>query len=236
MPIFKKRIMKTQNILIICATLLIFAVFFWPTFFRYDHMKFGNQTIPVRINRITGEIKILYPGSASTKPKTSTKEEKRSVSERLLRKAVEFYRTQYPESLAWLDSSVQDIGLSHIEDLLSAPDSVRENYFSKIDAMQAWSSLPLGVKLTRTISMVIQEDILKDHDSNMRVHLKDFIQYLEQKNPEYLAISDSLAQEIGLDGAKNLPEAPDDVLRKFVIKTDQWFNETLVQELSKKKN
>ena len=46
--------MNTKNLLIICVTLLIAGVLFWPTVYRYDKIDFqGLQTL-VRINRLTG--------------------------------------------------------------------------------------------------------------------------------------------------------------------------------------
>jgi hypothetical protein len=39
---------------IICMTLILFAVLFWPTLYNYNNIMDGKRTISVRINRITG--------------------------------------------------------------------------------------------------------------------------------------------------------------------------------------
>lgn len=43
----------------VCVTFIIVGILFWPTLYRYDSMKDGKKTIPVRINRITGATEIL---------------------------------------------------------------------------------------------------------------------------------------------------------------------------------
>lgn len=37
------------------------AFFVWPTRYRYDHLKIGQNSFPVKIDRITGNTKVLYP-------------------------------------------------------------------------------------------------------------------------------------------------------------------------------
>jgi hypothetical protein len=54
---------------IICTTLIICGVLFWPTLYRYD--KFVGK-LPVRINRLTGYTEILY--ASGWKRKVSYKE------------------------------------------------------------------------------------------------------------------------------------------------------------------
>jgi hypothetical protein len=53
--------MREKNAIIICAlicaTMVICGVLFWPTLYRYD--KIGGKS-PVRINRLTGHTEILY--------------------------------------------------------------------------------------------------------------------------------------------------------------------------------
>lgn len=53
--------MRDKNAIIICAlicaTLIICGVLFWPTLYRYD--KIGGK-LPVRINRLSGYTEILY--------------------------------------------------------------------------------------------------------------------------------------------------------------------------------
>ena len=56
--------MREKNTIIVCATvcvtLIICGIIFWPTLFRYDKIKFGESTLPFRVNRITGYTEILY--------------------------------------------------------------------------------------------------------------------------------------------------------------------------------
>jgi hypothetical protein len=55
--------MKEKNIIIlcgiICTALIICGILFWPTLYRYDKIKYGLRTLPIRVNRITGYTEIL---------------------------------------------------------------------------------------------------------------------------------------------------------------------------------
>ena len=51
----------------ICTTLIICGIFFWPTLYRYDSMKDGKKTRLVRIHRVTGSTEILL-GESGWKP------------------------------------------------------------------------------------------------------------------------------------------------------------------------
>jgi hypothetical protein len=55
--------MKEKNIIIlgavICATLIICGILYWPTLYRYDKIE---GKMPIRVNRITGYTEILYRG------------------------------------------------------------------------------------------------------------------------------------------------------------------------------
>lgn len=51
----------------VCITVIICGILFWPTLYRYDSMRDGKKTIPVRINRITGATEILL-GEPGWKP------------------------------------------------------------------------------------------------------------------------------------------------------------------------
>jgi hypothetical protein len=44
------------------GAVIVFALFIWPTAYRYDHMELGaGRSLPVRINRFTGFAEVLYP-------------------------------------------------------------------------------------------------------------------------------------------------------------------------------
>jgi len=56
--------MREKNTIIICTivciTLIICGILFWPTLYRYDKIKLGDDTFPFRVNRITGYTEILW--------------------------------------------------------------------------------------------------------------------------------------------------------------------------------
>jgi len=54
--------MNTKNLLIVCGTLLIAGVLFWPTLYRYDKTSVQGLSAPVRINRLTGYTEYLLLG------------------------------------------------------------------------------------------------------------------------------------------------------------------------------
>jgi hypothetical protein len=59
----KLRILK---LLLVTVVIAAFAAFAWPTRWRYDKMTVGEDTYPVRIDRITGHADILLPGDGWT--------------------------------------------------------------------------------------------------------------------------------------------------------------------------
>jgi len=46
--------MKTRNLLIVCAALIIAGVLFWPTIYRYEKIDIQGLSTILRINRVTG--------------------------------------------------------------------------------------------------------------------------------------------------------------------------------------
>lgn len=46
--------MKTRNLLIVCVTVILGGVLFWPTLYRYEKMDFQGLSTLARINRLTG--------------------------------------------------------------------------------------------------------------------------------------------------------------------------------------
>jgi hypothetical protein len=46
--------MRTKNVVVICITLLIGGIVFWPTLYRYDKMTIRGNSLQVRVNRLTG--------------------------------------------------------------------------------------------------------------------------------------------------------------------------------------
>ena len=57
---------KVAGALILVVLLGSFALFVWPTRFRYDHMTIDGDTYPVRIDRLTGHADVLLPGDGWT--------------------------------------------------------------------------------------------------------------------------------------------------------------------------
>lgn len=43
-----------------CVVLVFLGIFVWPTRYRYDHIKQGSMTLPIRIDRFTGRAEALY--------------------------------------------------------------------------------------------------------------------------------------------------------------------------------
>lgn len=46
--------MNTKNLVIICTTIILIGILFWPTLYRYDKTVLNGNTIPIKINRLTG--------------------------------------------------------------------------------------------------------------------------------------------------------------------------------------
>ncbi len=46
--------MNNKTMLVVCVTVILCGILFWPTIYNYDHMVIGHNTYPVRMNRITG--------------------------------------------------------------------------------------------------------------------------------------------------------------------------------------
>jgi hypothetical protein len=46
--------MNTKIIAIICVTVILIGILFWPTLYRYEKITSQGETILVRINRLTG--------------------------------------------------------------------------------------------------------------------------------------------------------------------------------------
>lgn len=52
--------MKARNLtIVLLLAAIIFAVFVWPTRYRYDHLKMGDSNYPVRTDRLTGKTEVL---------------------------------------------------------------------------------------------------------------------------------------------------------------------------------
>ena len=58
--------LRILRVLFVMALLATLAAFVWPTRWRYDHMTVGDDTYPVRIDRISGHADILLPGEGWT--------------------------------------------------------------------------------------------------------------------------------------------------------------------------
>jgi hypothetical protein len=54
--------MRTKNIIVICVTLLIAGILFWPTLYRYDKMTIAGNSLPIRMNRFTGHTEYFGHG------------------------------------------------------------------------------------------------------------------------------------------------------------------------------
>jgi membrane protein YdbS with pleckstrin-like domain len=45
--------------LIIILLILLFAIFVWPTLYRFESMSYSGNTLLVKIHRITGHTEVL---------------------------------------------------------------------------------------------------------------------------------------------------------------------------------
>ena len=54
--------MNTKSIGILCVTAVVIGVLFWPTLYRYDTMTLVGNTLPVRMNRLTGNTEYFTMG------------------------------------------------------------------------------------------------------------------------------------------------------------------------------
>ncbi|MGH9705133.1 MAG: GGDEF domain-containing protein [Candidatus Acidiferrales bacterium] len=57
-----KTLTQFRTVLTVVLAVALFAWFIWPTRYRYDHIKMGSYTFPVRIDRLSGRTEALYPG------------------------------------------------------------------------------------------------------------------------------------------------------------------------------
>lgn len=57
---------RIARVLIVLVVLGAFALFVWPTRWRYDHMTVDGDTYPVRLDRLTGHADVLLPGDGWT--------------------------------------------------------------------------------------------------------------------------------------------------------------------------
>jgi hypothetical protein len=55
------KILRAIRWLVILGLLGAFAMFVWPTRFRYDHMTVDGNLVPVRIDRFNGDSDMLVP-------------------------------------------------------------------------------------------------------------------------------------------------------------------------------
>lgn len=55
--------MNTKSVAIICATLIVIGLLFWPTLYRYETMTIRENSLPVRIHRLTGTTEYFLMGT-----------------------------------------------------------------------------------------------------------------------------------------------------------------------------
>lgn len=54
--------MKTKNLIIICITIILCGIIFWPTLYKYDKTTINGNSIPLKINRLTGNTEYYILG------------------------------------------------------------------------------------------------------------------------------------------------------------------------------
>jgi hypothetical protein len=51
-----------KALLILSVLVVVLGILFWPTLYRYDHLGAGDQSVPLRINRLTGHTQMFIGG------------------------------------------------------------------------------------------------------------------------------------------------------------------------------
>src|SRR5262249_25433490 len=59
-----RRVLAFLLRLMILLLIVAYAVYIWPTRFRYDHVSYDGNTYPVRIDRLTGDGVMIVPHQA----------------------------------------------------------------------------------------------------------------------------------------------------------------------------
>jgi hypothetical protein len=52
---------RLLRVVVALAILVLFAIYIWPTRYRYDHVSTDGDTYPVRIDRFNGDADMLTP-------------------------------------------------------------------------------------------------------------------------------------------------------------------------------
>ena len=65
--------MNAKTLTVFFLTIFLIAILIWPTIYRYDRITIGNNTYPVKINRITGYAEHYYPGVGWVSPQNNKK-------------------------------------------------------------------------------------------------------------------------------------------------------------------
>lgn len=78
---------RIARALIVVVLLGSFALFVWPTRWRYDHMTIDADTYPVRIDRLTGHADLLLTGDGWTPVEEVTDQSQDGADSPLLRKS-----------------------------------------------------------------------------------------------------------------------------------------------------
>jgi hypothetical protein len=60
------RLFTRLMLLVFALALVAFALWVWPTRWRWDHLTVGGETYPVRIDRVSGHADVLLPGDGWT--------------------------------------------------------------------------------------------------------------------------------------------------------------------------
>lgn len=55
--------MRIRSLLVVASLAFAFALIFWPGLYRYDVLKMGDNSIPVRTNRLTGQGEMFDGGA-----------------------------------------------------------------------------------------------------------------------------------------------------------------------------
>ncbi len=78
--------MNFKIITVICASIILIGILFWPTLYRYDTLTVNNTTLPVKINRLTGSVEHYHPGYGWVSPQGQKSKKGKSIPEKEITK------------------------------------------------------------------------------------------------------------------------------------------------------
>ncbi len=80
--------MNFKIVTVICASIILIGMLFWPTLYRYDTVTVKNTTLPVKINRLTGSVEHYNPGYGWVSPQGQESKKGKSIPKEEIAKVI----------------------------------------------------------------------------------------------------------------------------------------------------